>query len=42
MTGPLPDLFERLPEQYFTRIVTAAAAARAQPGPRLILSLIHI
>ena len=36
MTGPLPDLFARLPEQYFTRIVTAAAAARAQPGPRLI------
>jgi aminotransferase len=36
MTGPLPDLIARLPEQYFTRIVTAAAAARAQPGPRLI------
>ena len=36
MSGPLPDLFARLPEQYFTRIVTAAAAARAQPGPRLI------
>jgi aminotransferase len=36
MSGPLPELFERLPEQYFTRIVNAAAAARAQPGPRLI------
>jgi aminotransferase len=36
MSGPLPDLFTRLPEQYFTRIVTAAAVARAQPGPRLI------
>jgi L-glutamine---4-(methylsulfanyl)-2-oxobutanoate aminotransferase len=36
MSGPLPDLFARLPEQYFTRIVTAAVAARAQPGPRLI------
>jgi aminotransferase len=36
MSGPLPDLFARLPEQYFTRIVTAAAVARAQPGPRLI------
>jgi L-glutamine---4-(methylsulfanyl)-2-oxobutanoate aminotransferase len=32
----LPGLFERLPEQYFTRIVAAAAVARAQPGPRLI------
>jgi L-glutamine---4-(methylsulfanyl)-2-oxobutanoate aminotransferase len=36
MSGPLPDLFARLPEQYFTRIVTAAAAARELPGPRLI------
>jgi L-glutamine---4-(methylsulfanyl)-2-oxobutanoate aminotransferase len=36
MSGPPPDLFARLPEQYFTRIVGAAAAARAQPGPRLI------
>jgi aminotransferase len=36
MTGPTPDLFARLPEQYFTRIVTAAAAARELPGPRLI------
>jgi aminotransferase len=34
--GPAPDLFARLPEQYFTRIVAAAAAARGQPGPRLI------
>jgi L-glutamine---4-(methylsulfanyl)-2-oxobutanoate aminotransferase len=31
-----PDLFDRLPEHYFTRILGAAAAARAQPGPRLI------
>jgi len=36
MSGPPPDVFARLPEQYFTRIVGAAAAARAQPGPRLI------
>jgi aminotransferase len=36
MGGPPPDLFTALPEQYFTRIVTAAAAARALPGPRLI------
>jgi L-glutamine---4-(methylsulfanyl)-2-oxobutanoate aminotransferase len=36
MSGPTPDLFARLPEQYFTRIVTAAAAARERPGPRLI------
>jgi hypothetical protein len=34
--GPPPDLLTSLPEQYFTRIVTAAAAARALPGPRLI------
>ncbi|HEX7299844.1 MAG TPA: aminotransferase class I/II-fold pyridoxal phosphate-dependent enzyme [Solirubrobacteraceae bacterium] len=34
--GPAPDLFARLPEQYFTRIVAAAAAARGRPGPRLI------
>jgi aminotransferase len=36
MSGPPPDIFARLPEQYFTRIVGAAAVARAQPGPRLI------
>jgi aminotransferase len=36
MTRPTPELFARLPEQYFTRIVGAAAAARALPGPRLI------
>jgi L-glutamine---4-(methylsulfanyl)-2-oxobutanoate aminotransferase len=36
MTGPTPDLLARLPEQYFTRIVSAAAAARELPGPRLI------
>ena len=34
MTGP--PLFERLPEQYFTRILGAVAAAREQPGPRVI------
>jgi aminotransferase len=34
--GPPPDLFARLPEQYFTRILAAAAAARERPGPRLI------
>src|SRR6476620_1628833 len=31
-----PPLFGRLPEQYFTRILTAAAAAGAEPGPRVI------
>jgi L-glutamine---4-(methylsulfanyl)-2-oxobutanoate aminotransferase len=36
MSGPTPDLFARLPEQYFMRIVRAAAAARGRPGPRLI------
>ena len=36
MSGPIPDLFAALPEQYFMRIVGAAAAARARPGPRLI------
>jgi len=36
MTGRPPELFAALPEQYFTRIVTAAAAARARSGPRLI------
>jgi aminotransferase len=36
MTGRPPELFDALPEQYFTRIVNAAAAARALPGPRLI------
>jgi L-glutamine---4-(methylsulfanyl)-2-oxobutanoate aminotransferase len=36
MSGPTPDLFAALPEQYFMRIVAAAAAARALPGPRLI------
>lgn len=30
---PAPRLFDRLPEQYFTRILAAAAAARAQDGP---------
>jgi aminotransferase len=31
-----PPLFSRLPEQYFTRILAAAVAARDAPGPRLI------
>src|SRR3954452_15082667 len=31
-----PPLFDRLPEQYFTRILEVAAEARAQPGPRFI------
>jgi len=31
-----PELLGRLPDQYFTRIVRAAAQARAQPGPRYI------
>jgi L-glutamine---4-(methylsulfanyl)-2-oxobutanoate aminotransferase len=31
-----PPLFDRLPEQYFTRILGAVAAARAEPGPRVI------
>jgi aminotransferase len=29
---PAPDRLDRLPEQYFTRILAAAARARAQPG----------
>jgi L-glutamine---4-(methylsulfanyl)-2-oxobutanoate aminotransferase len=36
MSGPIPDLFAALPEQYFMRITGAAAAARALPGPPLI------
>src|SRR4051794_12575357 len=36
MARAAPDLFDRLPEQYFTRILAAAAAARAEPGPRFI------
>jgi L-glutamine---4-(methylsulfanyl)-2-oxobutanoate aminotransferase len=31
-----PPLYARLPEQYFTRILAAAVAARDAPGPRLI------
>jgi L-glutamine---4-(methylsulfanyl)-2-oxobutanoate aminotransferase len=31
-----PPLFERLPEQYFTRILAAAVAARDRPGPPLV------
>ena len=33
---PAPPLIYRLPEQYFTRILAAAAAARERPGPRFI------
>jgi L-glutamine---4-(methylsulfanyl)-2-oxobutanoate aminotransferase len=33
---PRPERLERLPEQYFTRILAAAAEARAQPGPPFI------
>jgi aminotransferase len=36
MPPPAPRLIQRLPEQYFARIVAAAAAARAQPGERFI------
>jgi aminotransferase len=36
MSGLTPDLFTRFPEQYFTRILASAAAARERPGPRLI------
>jgi aminotransferase len=36
MPRPAPPLFERLPEQYFTRILAVAAEARAKPGPRFI------
>jgi aminotransferase len=36
VTGPEPPLFARLPEQYFTRILAAAVAARDAPGPPLI------
>lgn len=36
MPAPRPPVLDRLPEQYFTRLLAAAAAARAQPGPRFI------
>jgi len=36
MSRAAPDLLARLPEQYFTRILASAAAARAAPGPRFI------
>src|SRR3954452_7068440 len=36
MARAAPALLARLPEQYFTRILAAAAAARARPGPRFI------
>src|SRR5436309_1059561 len=36
MSADEPPVLGRLPEQYFTRILAAAAQARAQPGPRFI------
>jgi aminotransferase len=36
VSGREPPLFGRLPEQYFTRILAAAVAARDAPGPPLI------
>src|SRR3954469_19262658 len=36
MPRAAPAVLGRLPEQYFTQILAAAAAARAQPGPRFI------
>ena len=33
---PSPPLIDRLPEQYFTRLLAAAAEARSKPGPRFI------
>jgi L-glutamine---4-(methylsulfanyl)-2-oxobutanoate aminotransferase len=36
MSRRAPDLFDRLPEHYFTVILHAAAAARDRPGARLI------
>lgn len=36
MSRPVPPALERLPEQFFTGILAAAAAAREQPGPRVI------
>jgi aminotransferase len=32
----VPPLFDRLPEQYFTRLLAAAARVRSQPGPRFL------
>jgi aminotransferase len=34
--GAAPPLFERLPAQFFTGILAAAAAARGAPGPPLV------
>src|SRR3954471_18348756 len=36
MVRDAPAVLGRLPEQYFTRILAATAAARAAPGPRFI------
>ena len=32
----VPELFDRLPEQYFTRILAAVAAEAARKGPRVV------
>jgi L-glutamine---4-(methylsulfanyl)-2-oxobutanoate aminotransferase len=36
MARTVPPAIERLPQQVFTKMLAAAAAAREQPGPRLI------
>jgi len=36
MARDVPPAIERLPQQVFTRMLAAAAAARERPGPRLI------
>lgn len=36
MPADRPPLIDRLPEQYFTRLLAAAARARAEPGPKFI------
>lgn len=36
MSPPRPALMERLPEQYFARILGGVQAAQRQPGPRVI------
>lgn len=36
MPAERPPLIDRLPEQYFTRLLAAAARARSEPGPRFI------
>jgi L-glutamine---4-(methylsulfanyl)-2-oxobutanoate aminotransferase len=36
MSRPAPDLFARLPEQYFMTILAAHARARSEPGPEIV------